>query len=217
MLNQQQAFAVGEETLKMARIAGLDYADATNLMTSTLRGFNMEINETSAKRINDVYSELAAITAADTNEIATAMTKVASIADSANMSFENTSAFLSQIIETTREAPTTAGTALKTIIARFSEVKELVSEGALTGVDGEGEAIEINKIDTALKQVGISLKDYISGKTGLDEIFLQLAQKWDNLSLATQRYIATTAAGSRRTKAAHYFLRRYNIDNQKSS
>ncbi len=60
MLNQQQAFAVGEETLKMARIAGLDYADATNLMTSALRGFNMEINETSAKRINDVYSELAA-------------------------------------------------------------------------------------------------------------------------------------------------------------
>lgn len=217
MLNQQQAFAVGEETLKMARIAGLDYADATNLMTSALRGFNMEINETSAKRINDVYSELAAITAADTNEIATAMTKVASIADSANMSFENTSAFLSQIIETTREAPTTAGTALKTIIARFSEVKDLVSEGALTGVDGEGEAIEINKIDTALEQVGISLKDFISGKVGLDEIFLQLAQKWDSLSLATQRYIATTAAGSRRTKAAHYLLRRYNIDNQKSS
>lgn len=188
-LDQQQAFAVGEETLKMARIAGLDYANATNLMTSALRGFNMEINETSAKRINDVYSELAAITAADTNEIATAMTKVASIADSANMSFENTSAFLSQIIETTREAPETAGTALKTIIARFSEVKKMVSEGALSGVDGDGEAIEINKIDSALEKVGISLKDYISGKSGLDEIFLQLAQKWDSLSLATQRYL----------------------------
>jgi hypothetical protein len=32
----------------MARIAGLEYADATNLMTAALRGFNMEINETSA-------------------------------------------------------------------------------------------------------------------------------------------------------------------------
>lgn len=196
-LSQQQAFAVGEETLKMARIAGLDYADATNLMTSALRGFNMEINETSAKRINDVYSELAAITAADTGEIATAMTKTASIANSANMSFENTSAFLSQIIETTREAPETAGTALKTIIARFSEVKKMIGEGTLTGVDGEGEAIEINKIDTALQAVGISLKDFISGEKGLDEIFLQLAAKWDTLSVATQRYIATTAAGSR--------------------
>jgi hypothetical protein len=35
-------------------------------MTAALRGFNMEINEMSATRINDVYSKLAAITASDT-------------------------------------------------------------------------------------------------------------------------------------------------------
>jgi hypothetical protein len=58
--------ALTSETLKMARIAGLDCAEATDLMTAALRGFNMEINETNAQRINDVYSELAAITAADT-------------------------------------------------------------------------------------------------------------------------------------------------------
>ena len=38
------------------------------------------------------------ITAADTNEIATAMTKTASIAKSANMEFETTAALLSQMI-----------------------------------------------------------------------------------------------------------------------
>lgn len=48
-------------------------------MTAALRGFNMELNATSAQRINDVYSELAAITASDTEEIATAMTKTASM------------------------------------------------------------------------------------------------------------------------------------------
>ena len=86
--------ALTAETLKMARIAGLECADATNLMTAALRGFNMEINETSAQRVNDVYSELAAITAADTNEIATAMTKTASIAANANMELETTAALL---------------------------------------------------------------------------------------------------------------------------
>jgi hypothetical protein len=35
-------------------------------MTAALRGFNMEVNEINATRVNDVYSELAAITAADT-------------------------------------------------------------------------------------------------------------------------------------------------------
>jgi hypothetical protein len=53
------------------------------------------------------------------------MEKTASIAAAANMEFETTAALLAQIIETTQEAPETAGTALKTIIARFSEVKSL--------------------------------------------------------------------------------------------
>ena len=114
---------VGVETMKMARIAGMEAEEATTAMTAALRGFNMEINEMSATRINDVYSELAAISASDTNQIATAMGKTASIAASANMEFETTAALLAQIIETTQEAPETAGTAMKTIIARFTEVK----------------------------------------------------------------------------------------------
>ena len=196
-LKTQQAMELSNETLKMARIARMDAAQATDMMTAALRGFNMELTETSAQRVNDVYSELAAITAASTEEIATAMTKTASIANSANMEFETTAALLSQIIETTREAPETAGTAMKTIIARFTEVKELFSQGQLTGEDSEGEAIEINKIDTALKSVGISLSDFLNGTKGIDDIFLELASKWDTLDVATQRYIATTAAGSR--------------------
>lgn len=196
-LNTQQAFAIGTETMKMARIANMDYAEATDMMTAALRGFNMELNEASAQRVNDVYSELAAITAADTNEIATAMTKTASIAASANMEFETTAALLSQIIETTREAPETAGTAMKTIIARFTEVKKAFNEGKLGGKDSEGEVFNINKIDEALKTVGMSLQGFLRGEEGIDDIFLQLASKWDTLDLATQRYIATMAAGSR--------------------
>lgn len=196
-LKTNEVMAVSNETLKMARIASMDAADATDLMTAALRGFNMEINEGSAQRVNDVYSELAAVTAADTQEIGVAMSKTASIAASANMEFETTAALLSQIIETTREAPETAGTAMKTIIARFTEVKTLFSEGQLTGADTEGEEININKIDEALKTVGISLKDFLNGTKGIDDIFLELASKWDTLDIATQRYIATTAAGSR--------------------
>lgn len=196
-LEQNEAFEIGTETMKMARIAGLDYAKATDLMTAALRGFNMELNEASAQRVNDVYSELAAVTASDTKEIGVAMSKTASIAASANMEFETTAAFLAQIIETTREAPETAGTAMKTIIARFTEVKELFDQGSLIGEDSEGQEININKIDEALKTVGISLKDFLTGTKGLDDILLELAGKWDSLDLATQRYIATTAAGSR--------------------
>ena len=196
-LRTKAAMALGIETTKMARIANIAAADATNLMTAALRGFNMELNETSAQKVNDIYSELAAITAADTQEIGVAMSKTASIASSANMELETTAALLSQIIETTREAPETAGTAMKTIIARFSEVKELVNQGQLTGEDTEGEIIDVNKIQGALRSVGISMNEFFKGTEGLDDVLLKLASKWDTLDFTTQRYIATTAAGSR--------------------
>lgn len=192
-LKTNEVVAMSNETLKMARIAGLSAEDATNKMTAALRGFNMELDETSAQRVSDVYSELAAITASDVNEISSAMTKTASIAASAGMEFETTAAFLSQIIETTRESAETAGTALKTVIARFQELKKDPAE--IGEVDGE--VVDANKIETALRSVGVALRDTSGQFRDLDDVFLELASKWQDLDTNTQRYIATIAAGSR--------------------
>jgi TP901 family phage tail tape measure protein len=154
-LKSNEVTKISAQTLKMAKIAGLSAADATDKMTAALRGFNMELNETSAERVADVYSKLAAITAADVNEISSAMSKTASIASSAGMEFETTAAFLAQIVETTRESAETAGTALKTVIARFQELKKDPSE--IGEVDGE--IVDANKIETALRSVGVALRD----------------------------------------------------------
>ena len=196
-LKTNEVIQISTETLKMARIAGLDAATASDRMTNALRGFNMEMDKLNAQRVNDVYSKLAAITASNTDEISTAMTKVASLAHNANMEFETTAAFLAQIIESTRESAETAGTALKTVVARFSEVKKLYSEGELIGADLEGEEIDVNKVATALRSAGINLNEYLTGMKGLDDIFIELAEKWDSLDIVQQRYIATMAAGSR--------------------
>jgi hypothetical protein len=67
----------------------------------------------------------------------------------------------------------------------------------MTGVDTEGEAIDINKISTALRSVGISMDAFFAGQEGLDEVLLRLSEKWNTLDFQTQHYIATTAAGSR--------------------
>ena len=196
-LKTNEVNALSVETLKMARIAGLEAAEATDRMTNALRGFNMELTEANAQRVDDVYSELAANTASNVDEISTAMTKVASLAHNANMEFETTAAFLAQIIETTRESAETAGTALKTVVARFSEVKKLVDQNQLRGEDEEGQAIDVNKVGAALRTAGIDLNKYFIGEVGLDDIFMELASKWDSLTSIQQRYIATQAAGSR--------------------
>lgn len=83
--------------MKLATLAGIDFEEATSQMTAALRGFHMEMDE--GEHITDVYSELAAKAAAEVEGIAYAMSKTASIASSAGMSFETTSAFLTQMIE----------------------------------------------------------------------------------------------------------------------
>lgn len=192
-LNMSQATELSTQTMKMARIAGLEGAEATDLMTAALRGFNMELNETSAQRVNDVYSNLAANAAANTHEIADAMTRTASIANAAGMEFETTAAFLTQMIETTRESAENLGTAMKTIIARFTEMKK--APGDIVEVDGE--EVDVNKVETALKSAGIQARDTAGEFRDVDDVLLELSSKWDSLDKMSQRYIATTAAGSR--------------------
>lgn len=167
-------------------------------MTSTLRGFNMVVDEINAQRINDVYSQLAAKTAANTREIAEAMTKTASIASSAGMDFETTAAFLAKGIESTREPAENIGTAMKTVVARFTEMKKSMSDLVKTE---EGEEISVNRVEAALKAAGVQLRNNVTGEfRELKDVFVELSSKWDMLDTMTKRYIATQAAGSRRDK-----------------
>ena len=190
-LDTNDVLAMTTETLKMARIANLDYATTTNYMTTALNGFKLGVED--AGRVVDVYSKLASIAATDTAEMAKAMSNTASIAESAGMSFESTSAMLAMMIETTREAPENLGTALKTIIARFQEMKSNPME--ILSLDGE--EASLNKVDKALATIGISLKDASGQFRDLDEVIFELADKWDGLDRNTQRWIANTVAGSR--------------------
>ena len=194
-LTDAEVMAAANETLKMARISNIDYSKATDYATAAIKGFGLAYQDLA--HVNDVYSNLAAKTAADTEEISIAMSKVASIAHSTGMELETTAAFLTQIIATTREAPETAGTALKTVIARFAEVKKLVSQGEDTGTDEEGTEVSVNKIEAALKTAGVALRDTTGQMRDLDDVFIELASRWDSLDTMQQRYIATQAAGSR--------------------
>lgn len=82
---------------------------------------------------------------------------------------------------------------MKTIVARFQELKKPMEEIG----EVEGEIVDANKIETALRSAGVALRDASGQFRNFDEVILELAGKWDTLDLMTQRYIATQAAGSR--------------------
>jgi len=83
-LGQEDVIALSEQTLKMARISGLDYAQATDYMTNAVRSFKLEM--TDAASVVDTYSAVAAASATSVTELATAMSKTASSAQSVGSS-----------------------------------------------------------------------------------------------------------------------------------
>ena len=180
-LQTQEVLSLTKDTMKLATLANIDFSESTKLMTSALRSFHMEMEE--GAHVTDVYSELAAHAAADVQGIAYAMSKTASIAASAGMDFEKLAAMLTTMIEVTQEAPENLGTAMKSVVARFTEVKKNVSD-----IEGDLEDMDINKVDAALKSVGISLKDQAGQIRDLDDVFLELSAIWNDLDRNSQRY-----------------------------
>ena len=190
-LQQADVMSLTEQTLKMARISGLDYAKATDYMTNAVRSFKMEM--TDSQRVVDVYSEIAASSATNTAELATAMSKTASSAQAVGSSFENTSAMMAVMIEATRESAENIGSAMKSIISRYGEMTKDPSQL----IDSEGQEMSLNKVDKALQSVGISIQDANHQFRGFDDVITELAGKWDTIDTNTQRYIATIMAGNR--------------------
>lgn len=154
-----------------------------------IRGFKLEMSD--AQHITDVYSEVAAISASDTQELAIAMSKTASSAASVGMSFENTTAMIATMVEATRESATNIGSAMKSIISRMSEMKAGLSQ------DENGEFLDASKVETALKSVKVALRDTQGQFRDLDTVLIELGSKWSTLDSATKRYLGTIIAGNR--------------------
>ena len=98
-----EAMELTEHTIKLATISGQNFSTVTQQMTSALQGFKLEASE--AGTVTDVFSELAAKAAADVDGIANAVAKVGSLAYTSGMDLQTTSAMLTEMIESTQEAP----------------------------------------------------------------------------------------------------------------
>lgn len=185
------AAALGESTM----------AEASETLTSIINSYNLSANE--ALIVTDKISQIAIVSAADFGELSTAIEKVASSAASAGLDLDHMMGYLAKMIETTREAPTNIGTALKTIVANFTQFKEDPS-----GLNQEGS--EINKVDKALKSVGISLTDTQGEVRDLSEVLDELGGKWETLTRSQKSYLATQIAGTRQQSRFYALMNDYD-------
>lgn len=147
-----------------------------------MNAFRMETEE--ASRVTDVYSAVAAATASNTEELAVAMSKTASSAESVGISFEGATAMIATMVESTRESSTNIGSALKSIASRYGEL----TKNPTSLIDSEGEVMSFNKVDDALQSVGISMKTTEGQFRSMEDVVLELSSKWNELSSVQQRY-----------------------------
>lgn len=183
----QDALTLTQAAMDAAKVAGISASDSVNYLTTALNGFQMSAQD--ALLVSDKFASIAANAATSYDEIATALSKVASQANLAGMSIDYTTALLAKGLETTREAPETMGTALKTIIARMREISDY---GETLGGD-----TDVNNVESQLAYVGIALRD-ANGELRSTEVVLdELGKKWDTLNSNQQAAVAKALAGTR--------------------
>ena len=187
-LNTAEVNEMVEATAIAAALGEVEMAEAADTLTAIMNGY--EIAATKAMEVTDKISAVGADSAADFGELSSAIEKVASSAATAGIDLDHLLGYLGKMIEVTREAPTNIGSAMKTIVARMAELKEDPTKALEDGTD-------VNKVQTALRTVGIELFNTEGQMRELDDVIDELGGKWNSLSRNSQAYIATTIAGNR--------------------
>jgi len=170
-----------------AKVAGISAKEAVDFLTSAVNGFGLAAQQ--AESVADKFAAIAARSASSFEELAIAMSKVAPTAQSAGVSIDFMMGVLAKGIETTREAPENIGTAFKTIFARMREVTDL----GKAAEDG----MSLNRVEKALKSVGVTLRDSTGQFRNLEDVLIDVGNKWSTLTSIEQAYIATALAGTR--------------------
>ena len=185
-LSDEESQARAETTLKAANVTGQTGKEVSEELTAVWNGYKVTAEET--ELYVDKLAAVAASTASDLEELSTGMSKVASAANNMGVDVDQLNAQLATIISVTRQAPETAGTALKTIFARIEDLK-------LGGTDEDG--IKLGQVSSGLESMGIEIKDAQGNLRNLGEVIEEIGGKWDTWTESQQSAIAQLVAGKR--------------------
>lgn len=157
--------------------------DAAQFLISQLIAFNKTTGdvEGNAMHIADALNEVANNFAVGTGDLATGLKVVASSSAGMNNSFEQTIGLMTAITEQTKNA-SKASRGLNAIMANLAQVLDDASSNG-------------KKITEIFKQLGVEMYENGQLKSGYD-LLAGLAEKWDTLDNNSQKYIATTIAGT---------------------
>lgn len=171
----------------LSKIGMIDSADATEYLTSSLNGFKLSADSALA-----VISKLNAVdmnAAASAGGIAESMSKTASSAQQAGVSIDQLIGMIATLTDVSQASPENVGTAMKSIISRYTQVK------ANKFVDYES-GDDLSNVEKVLAKVGVKIRDGVTDFRDLGDVLDELAGKWNTLNDIEQNAISYNLFGS---------------------
>ena len=179
----EEVKALTEATLVGANVTGMQAAETAEMLTAVMNGYQLEASK--AMEVTDKLAAVGAATGSDFEEMATAMSKVASQAANAGVSIDQLGGMISTVSTVTREAPEVIGTSFKTILGRLADLR----------VGKEAEGWDTGQVEQALNKVGMSVLDQNGKLKESGDILTELGTKWNDLNKESQVVVAKQIAG----------------------
>ena len=186
-LDDLEAQARAEVTIKAANVTGQSTDEVSEQLTAVWNGYKVSAEET--ETYIDKLAAVAASTAADLEELSTGMSKVAAAANAMGVDIDQLNAQLATIVSVTRQAPESVGTALKTVYARMSTI----SAG---GVDDE-DGTSLTSYTEKMNKFGINVLDVNGHLRDMGNVIEEIGNKWGTFNREQQVSLAQAMAGTR--------------------
>ena len=177
---------LAKRSTQLANISQQDTPTTSDQITTIMNAYDFTGDLAQIDAAMDSWANVANVSAADVEELATAAQKAASTANTTGVSFDQLNAQIATIESVTREAPENIGNALKTIYSRFADIS--LGNTLEDGVD-------LGTIAETLGQVGVEVLDDEGRMNNIGDVMEQLMQVWQTLDQTQQNAISTVIAG----------------------
>ena len=183
----------------LSKIGLIDSAEATQYLTSAVKGYKVEIND--AMSIADKLSAVDMAAAVSVSGLAEGMSKTANSARLAGVEMDTLLGYLAAVGEVTQQDMASIGNAFKTMFARYSNVK------LNKLVDDDGESL--NDYERILTRVGIRLRDNLGEFRDFTDVLDDVQAKWSSLTEVEQSAIATALGATRQKENVLTLMENY--------
>lgn len=206
----EEANTLIRDSLKLSVLGMMDASEATTSLISVMKGWKLSSGEMDS--VVDNVTALDSSFATTASDIMTAMSKANVSAGMAGLDLDDFEAYVTTILDTSQISAETVGTSLKSLIARYGNVKagKFISSYD-SGVD-EDDLAPLNDVETVLnsEKVGVSTRDSAYKFRDLDEVLEEIAGKWKTYDKVTQNAISTAMGGTRQREALNVLFENWD-------